>query len=482
MNYGIIRYIIGKVLWIEGWILILPFLLGLGYLEFFSAGAFLITLLICLALGFLLSFKKPKNHNFFALEGYVTVALSWLVLSLFGALPFIISGAIPSVFDALFETISGFTTTGASILADVESLPKCILFWRSFTHWIGGMGVLVFVLAVLPEKGGAHMYLMKAESPGPSVEKLVPRLRNTALILYGIYTAMTLLEIIILVCGKMPLFDAVTTSLGTAGTGGFGIKNSSIGGYSPFVQNVVTVFMILFGVNFNIFYLILVRKWKQVWRSEELRAYLGIILVSILVVTAYILPMYSGLGEALRHSSFQVASIITTTGYSTTDFNLWHQAPKTILVILMFVGACAGSTGGGIKVSRVLIAIKTVRKEIFNFIHPHGVKKVEMDGHLIAHETVRAVNVYLVSYMVILFGSVLLLAVNDFDFTTNFTAVAATFNNIGPGMELVGPTQNFGIFSDFSKCVMMFDMLAGRLEIFPILVLFAPRTWRRAAA
>lgn len=482
MNYGIIRYIIGKVLRIEGVILIFPLLLGLLYREMAAAAAFLVTIAICLGLSVLLSFKKPKSRDFFVLEGYMTVALSWLLLSLFGALPFCFSGAIPSYVDALFETISGFTTTGASILSDVEALPKCMLFWRSFTHWIGGMGVLVFVLAVLPDNGGAHMYLMKAESPGPSVEKLVPRLRNTALILYGIYTFMTFLEIFILLLGKMPVFDAVTISLGTAGTGGFGIKNSSLGGYSPFIQNVVTVFMILFGVNFNIFYLILVRKWKQAWRSEELRTYLGIIFVSIAIVTAYIIPLYGGFSEALRHAAFQVGSIITTTGYSTTDFNLWQQAPKTILVILMFVGACAGSTGGGMKVSRMLIALKTVGKEIFNFIHPHGVKKVKMDGHVIAHETVRAVNVYLVSYVVILIGSVLLLAINNFDFTTNFTAVAATFNNIGPGLELVGPTQNFGIFSDFSKGVMMFDMLAGRLEIFPILVLFAPHTWKKAAS
>ena len=478
MNHEMIRYIIGMVLKVEGVLLLLPVFVGILYREQ-SAWAFLISALVCLALGFLCSFSKPKENVFYATEGYVSVALSWIVLSVFGAFPFVLSGEIPSIVNALFETISGFTTTGASILSDVEALSHCMLFWRSFTHWIGGMGVLVFILAVLPLSGGSNMYLMKAESPGPSVEKLVPRVKETAMILYGIYIVITLIEIVLLLVSGMPLFDAVATSFGTAGTGGFGIKNDSIGGYSSVIQIIITVFMILFGVNFNIYYLMLRKKWKQVLYSEELRAYLGVILVTIIIIALYIRSAYGSMGEAVKHSAFQVASIITTTGFCTTDFNLWPQVPKTILIMLMFMGACAGSTGGGMKVSRFLIMMKTVKKEIFTFLHPHGVKKVKMDGHLIEHETVRAVNIYLIAYFLILTFSVLLIGVDDLDFTTNFTAVAATFNNIGPGLELVGPTQNFGVFSSFSKLVLMFDMLAGRLEIFPMLVLFTPYAWRK---
>lgn len=478
MNYSMIRYIVGTVLKLESVLLLLPTLVGIIYWES-SVWSCVITSLLCLGCGFLCSRKKPENQVFHAMEGYISVALSWIVLSIFGAIPFLISGSIPSITNALFETVSGFTTTGASILSDVEALPRCLLFWRSFTHWIGGMGVLVFVLGILHQKGGSTMYLMKAESPGPSINKLVPRLRNTALILYAIYTLMTLTEVVLLLVGGMPLFDALTTSFGTAGTGGFGIKNDSIGGYAPHLQVIVTIFMILFGINFNIYYLFLLKKWKQVLKSEELRTYLGIIIAATAIITGYILNTYHTFGNALNHASFQVASIITTTGFATTDFNLWAQVPKTILIILMFVGACAGSTGGGIKVSRILIMIKTVLKEIFTFAHPHGVKKIKMDGQRIQHETVRSVNVFMVAYTLILLFSTLLIGIDNLDFTTNFTAVVATFNNIGPGLEMVGPTQNFNVFSNFSKFVMMFDMLAGRLEIFPMLVLFSPYTLRR---
>ena len=478
MNISIIRYILGSVLKFEAALMLLPCLAAVNYRET-SGFSFVITILLCLAFGFLLSHRRPSSTVFYMKEGFLSVSLSWILLSIFGALPFLISGEIPAVEDALFEAVSGFTTTGSSILTDVEALSHCILFWRSFTHWIGGMGILVFILAVLPMAGGHRMYLMKAESPGPSVEKLVPRVRETAMILYGIYTAMTLLQIILLVVGKMPVFDAFCISFGAAGTGGFGIKNDSMAGYAPHLQVIVTVFMILFGVNFNIYYLILCRKFRQAFRSEELKAYLGIIGASILIMTWNIRSFFPTLGEALRHAAFQVGSIITTTGYATTDFNLWPEFSRTILVLLMFVGACAGSTGGGIKVSRLLIMAKTVKKELFSFAHPRGVKKIKMDGHPVAHETVRAVNIFLIAYMLITAFSVLLISLDDYSFTTNFSAVAATLNNIGPGLDQVGPVENFHLFSPFSKCVLIFDMLAGRLELFPLLILFAPSTWRR---
>ena len=478
MNISIIRYILGSVLKFEAALMLLPCLVAVIYRE--SSGfSFVITILLCLAFGFLLSHRRPSSTVFYMKEGFLSVSLSWILLSIFGALPFLISGEIPAVEDALFEAVSGFTTTGSSILTDVEALTHCILFWRSFTHWIGGMGILVFILAVLPMAGGHRMYLMKAESPGPSVEKLVPRVRETAMILYGIYTAMTLLQIILLVVGKMPVFDAFCISFGAAGTGVFVIKNDSMAGYAPHLQVIVTVFMILFGVNFNIYYLILCRKFRQAFRSEELKAYLGIIGASILIMTWNIRSFFPTLGEALRHAAFQVGSIITTTGYATTDFDLWPQLSKTLLLILMFTGACAGSTGGGIKVSRLLIMAKTVKKELFSFAHPRGIKKIKMDGHPVAHETVRAVNIFLIAYMLITAFSVLLISLDDYSFTTNFSAVAATLNNIGPGLDQVGPVENFHLFSPFSKCVLIFDMLAGRLELFPLLILFAPSTWRR---
>lgn len=476
MNYTIIRYILGVVLKFEALFLCLPAAVGFIYHEK-TVFSFLISILLCLIAGLTLSWKKPKNFVFYTSEGFIAVSLSWIVLSIFGALPFWISREIPSFTDALFETISGFTTTGASILTNVEALSHCSLFWRSFTHWIGGMGVLVFILAVFPMSGGYHMYLMKAESPGPSVEKLVPKIKNTAMILYGIYTAMTVIEIILLFVTGMPLFDSLTLSFGTAGTGGFGIRNDSIGGYAPHLQVIITVFMILFGVNFNAYYLVLCKKFRNVFRSQEVRTYLCIILVSGLLITFNIHDMFPNPLEALRHAFFQVGSIITTTGYGTTDFNLWPQFSKTLLVILMFVGACAGSTGGGIKVSRIIIILKSVTKELFTIIHPRAVKKVKMDGRSIEHDTLRSVNVFMMAYVFIFFFSLLVIALDNFDFTTNFTAVAATLNNIGPGLENVGPTSNFAAFSPLSKYVLMFDMLTGRLEIFPMLVLLSPITW-----
>ena len=478
MNHSMIRYVVGAVLCFEGVFLALPMLIGFACGER-SAFAFLICALLSLVIGGLMVIKKPKSSVFYATEGFVSVSVSWIALSLFGALPFWISGEIPHFADALFEAISGFTTTGASILSDVEALSNCCLFWRSFTHWIGGMGVLVFVLAVFPLRGGNIMFLMKAESPGPSVEKLVPRVKNTAMILYGVYTALTLIEIILLAVTGMRLFDAVNLSLATAGTGGFGILNSSAADYASRHQVIITVFMILFGVNFNIYYLILFKRARDIWQSEELKAYLGIILASGLLIAYNIRHIFPDPLEALKHSFFQVGSIITTTGFSTADFNEWPAFSCTILVLLMFCGACAGSTGGGMKVSRILIMIKTAVKELFTIKHPHGVRTLKIDGRVVEDETVRSVNTFVVFYALIYAASLLLISLDDFDFTTSFTAVAATINNIGPGLSLVGPTGNFGIFSVFSKSVLMFDMLAGRLELLPMMALFSPGIWRK---
>lgn len=478
MNRRLIIYIVGWVLIFEAVFMVPALLTALIYQE--QAGfSLLIAMGLCLCIGALLKRKKVKDKSMYAREGFVTVACCWIVLSIFGALPFVISGSIPSYIDALFEVVSGFTTTGSSILTDVEALPKCLLFWRSFTHWIGGMGVLVFVMAILPLAGGNNMYLMKAESPGPSVGKLVPKVKSTATILYGMYIVMSAVNVIFLLIGKMPLFDALTIMFGTAGTGGFGIKNDSMAGYSVYLQAVTTVFMILFGVNFNVYYLLLRKKWKMAFRPAEVRAYFGIILLSILLITANISGMYASVAEAFHHAAFQVGTIITTTGFMTTDFDLWPSFSKTILVMLMCIGACAGSTGGGFKVSRVVILFKSILKELDVIVHPHNIKKLKMDGRVVEHAVVRSVNVFLVCYLMIFAGSVLLISLDNFDFTTNFTAVAATLNNIGPGLSMVGPTKNFSIFSDFSKLVLTFDMLVGRLELFPILILFAKSTWKK---
>lgn len=476
MNISIIRYILGFVLKLEGMLMTLPCIVSAIYKE--SEGIyFLGVALLCLLIGFLLTIKKPENNVFYLKEGCVITALSWILMSIFGCIPFVLTKEIPSFTDALFETISGFTTTGASILSDVEALSHTSLFWRSFTHWVGGMGVLVFLLAIVPLSGGSNANLMRAESPGPSFGKLVPKLRSTAGILYIIYFCMTLLEFIFLLCGKMPVFDAITTSFGTAGTGGFGIKNDSITSYSTYIKWVITVFMILFGVNFNAYYLILFGKIKSALKMEEVRAYFLIIFASTLIIFLNIVNTV-GSAMALTDSAFQVASIITTTGFSTVDFNLWPQTSKTILVILMFIGACAGSTGGGIKVSRFAILIKTLGKETNSYIHPKIIKKIKMDGKPVEHEVVRSINVYFITFIIIFTASVLLISLEGKDLITNFTAVTATINNIGPGLELVGPTSNFGDFTVFSKIVLMFDMLAGRLELFPLLILFHPAVIR----
>lgn len=478
MNYSIIFYIIGWILNIEAAFMVLPCLTALIYQEK-SGFSFVITIVLCLAVGLPLVLRKPAKRIFYLREGFITTSLSWIVLSCMGALPFLLSGYISNPVDALFETVSGFTTTGASILSDVEALPYCLLLWRSFTHWIGGMGVLVFLLIMLPLTGGSHMNLMKAESPGPSVSRLVPKVKSTAKILYIIYICMTLLEIVFLLAGGMPVFDSLTTAFGTAGTGGFGIRNDSIAGYSTYLQVVITIFMILFGINFNVYFLLLMKKFRSAAANEEVRSYLLIILASILIITVNTLDLFQSFGHAFQQAAFQVASIITTTGFATTDFNTWPQTSRTILVMLMFVGACAGSTGGGIKVSRFLIMLKTVKKELRQLLHPRGIKKIKIDGKAVEHEVVRSTNVFLIVYILIFSFSILLIAFDNLDMTTNFTAVAATLNNIGPGLELVGPTGNFSIFSNGAKLVLIFDMLAGRLELFPMLLLFMRSTWRK---
>lgn len=477
MNTSIIRYILGQVLRLEGLLLLLPCIVGMVYREGVTL-SFLGTALLCILLGTLMTSKKPENHTFYLKEGCITTALSWITLSIFGALPFYISGEIPSFVDALFETVSGFTTTGASILTDVEVLSHCSLFWRSFTHWIGGMGVLVFLLAIVPLSGGSNINLMRAESPGPSVGKLVPKMRLTARILYGIYFFMTILMMVLLLAGGMPLFETFCTAFGTAGTGGFGFLNSGFASYSPYIQWVVTIFMILFGVNFNAYYFILYRQFSKAFAMEEVRWYFAIILTSVTVICINIMHMFDSVFEALTHAAFQVGSIITTTGFSTTDFNLWPETSKAILVLLMFIGACAGSTGGGMKVSRFVVLFKTIAKEFHSYIHPRSVKKIQLDGKPVEHEVVRSINVYCITFVLVFVASVLLISLENYDFITNFTAVAATANNIGPGLSLVGPASNFGFFSSFSKLVLIFDMLAGRLELFPLLLLFHPTIWK----
>ena len=478
MNYRIIVYIVGWVFNLQAIFMVLPVLTAMVYGEK-DIFAFFAAIVVCLVIGLPLTRKKPTNKVFYIKDGCVAVAMSWIVLSITGAIPFVLSGAIPHPIDAIFETVSGFTTTGASILTEVESLPRSILFWRSFSHWIGGMGVLVFLLSLLPLAGGYHMNLMRAESPGPSISKLVPKVQSTAKILYSIYLGMTVLQIIFLLLGRVPLFDTLCITFGSAGTGGFGIKNDSLGSYSTYCQVVTTIFIILFCVNFSAYYLILTKKFKAAFHIEEIRYYFGIILAAIILIAINTRHMFSGFAQAFQQSAFQVGSIITTTGYSTTDFNQWPALSKTILVLLMFIGACAGSTGGGIKVSRIVLLLKAARKEFQLYLHPNAVKKIKMDQKTVPHETLRSTNIFLSVYLVIFCASVLLISLDNFDLITNFTSVAATLNNIGPGLEIVGPMGNFSSFSYLSKSVLIFDMLAGRLEIFPLLLLFFKNTWKK---
>ena len=477
MNYRMIKYITGWLLIFEALFMTVPAVTAIIYRES-ELWYFLMVMAGCLILGGLMIIRKPVSTTLYAKEGFVIVSLSWIVLSLVGALPFFLSGAIPHYIDALFETVSGFTTTGASILTEVESQAHAILIWRSFTHWIGGMGVLVFIMAFVPLSGGRNLHIMRAESPGPSVSKLVPRVKTTALILYTIYLVMTFVEFVMLLFGGMSVFEALTTAFGTAGTGGFGVLNDSMASYSPYIQIVVTVFMILFSVNFSCYYLLLIGRFRDVFNAE-LRTFILIVAASIGIITVNIHHLYASIGESLRHSAFAVGSIISTTGFATEDFNAWPELSRAILVLLMFIGACAGSTGGGIKVSRIVILIKSIGREIGSMIWPHRVKKVMMDKRPLDGDITRSVNVYMVSFVLVFAVSFLLLCIEGHDLVTNFTAVTATINNIGPGLEMVGPTQNFSFFSYPSKLILIFDMLAGRLELFPMLVLFTPGTWKK---
>ncbi len=477
MNRGIIRYVLGSVIKIEAILLMAPFLTALVYHER-QGLSYLIVAVICLVVGTLLTIIKPEDPVFYLKEGCISTAASWIVLSLFGAIPFVLTGEIPHYINALFETVSGFTTTGASIIENVEELSHCSLLWRSFTHWIGGMGVLVFLLAIIPMGGGGSINLMRAESPGPSVGKLAPKMKTTASILYTIYICMTMFEFAALTIAGMPVFDSICTAFATAGTGGYGIKVDSIGGYSIPTQWIVTIFMILFGVNFNAYYFLQEKEIKKAFAMEEVRAYFIIIFVAVAAIAANILKSCTGIFDAITKSAFQVGSIITTTGFSTDDFDKWPAFSKTILVILMFIGACAGSTGGGIKVSRFIIFFKAFFKEADSYIHPKSIKKITIDKKPLAHDVLRSTNVFLNVYILIFVISILLISLDNKDMQTNFTAVVATFNNIGPGLEDVGPTQNFDSFSNMAKIVLMIDMLAGRLELFPIIILFHPEIWK----
>ncbi len=477
MNYKMIGYVISRILWTEAALLLLPALVALLYQE--ALLPFLIPILILAVLGLLLG-RRPRQTALYARDGFAVVALAWVGMSAFGALPFVLAGDIPNYIDAFFETVSGFTTTGASILTAVEPLSRGGLFWRSFTHWVGGMGVLVFVMAVLPMTDGHGMHLLRAEMPGPSVGKLVSRMSDTAKILYGIYLVMTLIEIVLLVLGRMPLFDACIHAFGSAGTGGFSNRNLSVGAYdSAYCDVVIGIFMLLFGVNFNLYYFLLIRRFRDFFRSEELRAYLLIVGAAVLAIAADILHIYGSLLESLRYSFFQVSSIITTTGFATADFNLWPTFSKSILVVLMFIGACAGSTGGGIKVARIVMLAKSAWSDMRKMLHPNAVSTTRFEGKALSDAQVRSVHVFLTVYLLVFTVSFLLLSLEQFDIVTTFTALTACINNIGPGLEMVGPTGNFSQFSWASKLLLSFNMLVGRLEIFPMLLLFAPSIWTR---
>ena len=481
MNNKMIAKFIGKILLVEAAFMLPAYGISICRHEDATARAFFITILLTLLVGgMFVIFTRGAKKGFHAREGLVCVGMSWIVLGLFGALPFFLSGAIPHYVDALFEIVSGFTTTGASILPEVEALPMSLLYWRSFSHWLGGMGVLVFLLAVSSgdeRSKGFTMHILRAESPGPKVGKLVPRMKQTAEILYILYMILTVLNIICLLLGGMPLFDSICIAFGTAGTGGFGIKNDSIAGYSPYLQNVCTVFMLLFGVNFSCYYMLMLRQIRSVFKDEELRLYLGVVFGSTALIVWNLRGFYGTIGETIRHAAFQVASIVTTTGFATTDFDLWPTFSKSILLCLMLIGACAGSTGGGFKCGRALLVLKGLRRSVRQIVHPGRVEVVRVNGRAVEEKVLENTNAYLAAYMLIIAASFFLISVDGCSVTTNLSAVLACFNNIGPGLEAVGPTCNFSGFSVFSKLVLIMDMLAGRLEIFPILILFSRTTW-----
>lgn len=474
-----IVYIIAKMLGVEGAVLLIPAFVAFLYGES-DVIQFLIVSAVLGAIFFIFGRKRPENKVIYAKEGLVIVGLAWILWSLFGALPFVLTGSIPSYVDAFFETVSGFTTTGSTILTDIEALPKGVAFWRSLTHWIGGMGVLVFVMMLTSLDDEHSMYLMRAEVPGPEADKLVPKARATARILYLMYFVLTAAEVVFLMFGGMSFYDALLHSFSTAGTGGFSNRNASVAYYdSAYIDGVITVFMILFGVNFNLYFLIRLKNWKDALKNEELHAYLGIIAGAVAIVTVNILGIYGNIVHAFRYASFQVASVITTTGFCTADFNLWPELSKVVLLCIMVIGACAGSTGGGIKVSRFLILVKSIKQEVRRMLHPKAVTIVKINGKRVGNDTIRSVYIYFISYILVMMVSILLVSINNFDFATTFSSVLTTLNNVGPGISMVGPVENFHMFSPLSKLVFCMDMLLGRLEIFPYLLLMSPELWRR---
>jgi len=478
MNHKFVFYTIGNIIKIEAVLMALPLLVSLIYRDG-NYIAFLIPIILAFAIGIFLTIKKSKTERIYAKEGLVIVGLSWLIISFFGALPFVISGEIPNIINALFETVSGFTTTGASIITDVESVSRSLLFWRNLTHWIGGMGILVFILAILPQTNSRSIYVMRAEVPGPQVDKITTKVRYTARILYGIYVGLTIMQIILLAF-KLPIYDSMINAFATAGTGGFSALSASIGGYnSLYVEIVIMIFMFLFGVNFLLFYMILLGKIKSVFKNEELRWYFGIVIIGIVLLTINTLPTYGSLFETIRYTSFQVVSIITTTGFATHDFNTWPDFSKAILVVLMFIGASAGSTGGGIKVSRIILYFKKIFRGIRYAIQPRKISTIRLDRKPVNEMILEGLSTYLITYIAIFIIGILIISMEGLDLVSSFSAVAATINNVGPGLNIVGPAGNYSSLTDLSKITLMFMMLVGRLEIFPILILFSPSTWKR---
>lgn len=479
MNIKMVCYMLGRIVSLEALLLVIPAICSLIYKES-SVYAFLITIAVAAVLGIILSLiGKTKNRAIYAKEGFVIVALAWILLSAVGALPFFISRDIPSYVDAFFETVSGLTTTGASIMPDVESATRGILFWRSFTHWIGGMGVLVLLMAIFPTDTGRSMHIMRAEMPGPIIGKLVPKIKTTARVLYLIYIVLTLLQAVLLLCGGMPLYESLVYSLGTAGTGGFSIDADGLSGYSAYSQWVITVFMVIFGVNFNLYYLILARKVRSALKSEELWVYLGIVVVATGIIAFDIYSIYGNSADSLRNSAFQVASIISTTGYATADFNTWSALSKGVLLLIMFTGACAGSTAGGLKLSRVVLLFKSIKANLKHMLHPRSVDSVHFEGKTQENSTILNVFSYFALYILCFATIFLIISFEPFDIETNFSATAACFNNVGPGFAAVGPMSNYSQYSDFAKMVLSYAMLLGRLELFPMLLLFSPSVWRK---
>ncbi len=480
MNYNMIAYLLGNILHIEGILLSVPAMVAFYYKEELAATGFIAAAVVCLIAGAVLQSREPKDKRIYGREGFIVAALSWIVMSFFGAIPYYLTNSIPGFINCYFETVSGFTTTGATTLTEIEHLPNAILFWRCFTQWIGGMGILVFMLAVMPLSDDRTMHLMRAEAPGPLVSKLVPRVKSTAKLLYIIYVVLTILEIILLFAGGMPFFDSVIHGISTAGTGGFSNKNASIGAYdSKHFEYIITIFMLLFSVNFNLYYLMVMRDFKNVWKNEELKIFIFIVVTATLLITLNVNGHYPTLEASFRHAIFQVAAIMSTTGFVTADFELWPEFSKTILLCLLFIGACGGSTAGGIKISRCILLLKVVVREVRHIVHPRSVNLIKLDGYKIESDVIRSVASFIILYIFILMGSILLLSLNGHDFLTNMTAVTACMSNVGPSLNMAGPLENMSIFSSFSKLVLCMDMLLGRLEIFPILMLFTPSIWRK---